>query len=336
MLCPKKIDLIKVKRNNLIKLMSYLLKHKEKINEIIFDNYNFDNKYSNMLVYGLDDINIKYFLKCVLENIYGKIDIKKSDYEIKNVDNSKNSIEIKCSDYHIEWNPMDSGVDKYAFISLMSDYGENPMVNMVLEETKDYKRTIVINLIDDLNSYGQACLRRNIEKYANITRFILISKNLSKVSEPIRSRCSIVKIPKLSVEKKKIIVKNLFEKKYNLDYKNDICKLLLDIELLDRKLSKQKVLGDYIEKIFAYEKKELSLTVIKSVKKVLYDLYISNYSLDNILIEINNYVVNSKIENKKKYDIIKRILETNICINEGKRYLIHLESLVFYIFKIKN
>ena len=85
----EKIDLIKFKKNNLIKLMSYLLKHKEKINEIIFDNYNFDNEYSNMLVYGLDDINIKYFLKCVLENIYGKIDIKKSDYEIKNVDNSK-------------------------------------------------------------------------------------------------------------------------------------------------------------------------------------------------------------------------------------------------------
>ena len=231
---------------------------------------------------------------------------------------------------------MDSGVDKYAFISLMSDYGENPMVSMVLEETKDYKRTIVINLIDDLNSYGQACLRRNMEKYANITRFILISKNLSKVSEPIRSRCSIVKIPKLSVEKKKLIVKKLFEKKYDLDYKNDICKLMLDVELLDRKLSKQKVLGDYIEKIFAYEKRELSLTVIRSVKKVLYDLYISNYSLDDILVEINNYVINSKIDNKKKYEIVKRILETNISINEGKRYLIHLESLIFYIFKIKN
>ena len=316
--------------------MSYLIKHKEKINEMIFEDYNFDNKYSNMLVYGLDDINIKYFLDSVLKNIYGKIKIKKSEYEIKNVDSTKSSIEIKCSDYHIEWNPTDSGVDKYAFISLMSDYGENQMVNMVLEETKDYKRTIVINLIDNLNSYGQACLRRNMEKYANITRFILISKNLSKVSEPIRSRCSIVKIPKLSVEKKKLIIKNLFEKNYDLDYNNDICKLILNVELLDKKLLKQKVLGDYIEKIFVYEKKELSLTVIKNIKKILYDLYISNYSLDNILIEINNYIINSKIDNKKKYDIVKRILETNISINEGKRYLIHLESLVFYIFKIKN
>ena len=316
--------------------MSYLIKHKEKINEMIFEDYNFDNKYSNMLVYGLDDINIKYFLDSVLKNIYGKIKIKKSEYEIKNVDSTKSSIEIKCSDYHIEWNPLDSGVDKYAFISLMSDYGENQMVNMVLEETKDYKRTIVINLIDNLNSYGQACLRRNMEKYANITRFILISKNLSKVSEPIRSRCSIVKIPKLSVEKKKLIIKNLFGKKYDLDYNNDICKLILNVELLDKKLLKQKVLGDYIEKIFVYEKKELSLTVIKNIKKILYDLYISNYSLDNILIEINNYIINSKIDNKKKYDIVKRILETNININEGKRYLIHLESLIFYIFRIKN
>lgn len=318
-----------------------MLKYKEKVNDLIFNDYNFSNKYSNMLVYGLEDINIDYFLRRTLEEIYGNIKITKSTYIIENYNSNKNEINIKESDYHIEFNPQSSGIDKYALLNLIKDYSHNQMVSIVIEDTKDNIRTFIINLVDELNYYAQACLRRNMEKFANITRFILVTKNLSKVSEPIRSRCSLITIPRLSTEMKKNIIKKIFitnkskEKLYKkLNYTKNISNIILDVELIDNNLNKQLLLKDYINKIFKYEKSKFNITVIKNIKKILHDIYISNYRLDDIILEINNNIIERDLDIQVKYNILKCIIDTNIRINQGKRYLIHLESLVFQIFNL--
>ena len=310
--------------------MSLTGKYKEKINEYIFkDGINY--KHQNLLIYGLDEYCESYFLKKILESLYGELDTKKVDYEIDNY--NKSNIVIKQSEYHIEFNPTNSGSDRYALISLIKDFGKSQMVNIVLEGTKNTSRTIIINKIDDLNYYCQASLRRNMEKYSNITNFILISSNLSKVTEPIRSRCCLITIPKLDIDRKSEILGKFYPKN-KINVNNSLTDNLLEIDIDNLGLGKVINLENYIINLLKLSNSKFNENLIKKVKKLIYDLYISNYSLDSILLELNNKIMERNIEDDIKYDIMKYIIECNININLGKRYLIHLENLVIKIFKI--
>lgn len=302
---------------------------KSKINDIIFkeNNFNFEINHQNLLINGVDDYSEGYLINRILENLYGPLTIKKVEYEIENY--NKSSIEIKQSDNHVEFNPLNSGSDRYALVSIIKDFGKSQMVNMVLEGNKTSYRTIVINKIDDLNYYCQASLRRNMEKYSNITNFILISNNLSKVTEPIRSRCCIITVPKLDDNINKKISDEI-----GCDNSNNLIDNLLNYEMSRLKLGSVIKLSDYIKKLLDLNKEIFNEKLIRKVKSIIYNLYISNYPLDNVLLEINNYIMSCELEIDVKYEILKVIIEGNININTGKRYLIHLENLIFGIFNI--
>ena len=308
--------------------MSFSKETKYKINELIFKDFNFEIKNENILIYGLEEYSEEYFINKLLNKMYNVIDIKKELYEIENYNKSK--IEIKTSTHHIEFNPTKSGSDRYALISLIKDFGKNQMINMVVSGTVNNKRTIIINKIDDLNYYSQASLRRNMEKYSNITNFILISNNLSKVTEPIRSRCSLLTIKEFD---KKQILEKIYPK-IKITYDNSLSCNLLNYELDQLNLSKCNILQDYINNIFNLYKLSFSEIVIKKIKLIIYNIYISNYNLDDILIKINNYINNLDISINLKYLIIKEIIQTNSNLNLGKRYLIHIENLFIKIFKL--
>ena len=312
--------------------MAFSKEIKNKINKKLFKKIE-KYKHQNLLIYGLEEYCETYFINGLLENLYGSINIKKLEYEIDNY--NKQNIIIKQSENHIEFNPQSSGTDRYALLSLIKDFGKNQMVNVVLKGNKTKFRTIIINKIDDLNYYCQASLRRNMEKYSSITNFILISNNLSKVTEPIRSRCCLVTIPKISKESKKEVLSNLFPKsKINLN--RSLTENLLMIDMKNYNLGETILLEDYIKKLLQMYNKKFNVILIRSIKKLIYDLYISNFSLDTILLEITNQVNMMKIEDSLKYDIIKEIIDCNININIGKRYLIHLENLILKIFNILN
>lgn len=305
---------------------------KDKINERIFKKLG-KVSHQNLLVYGLDEYCERYFINKMLNDLYGDIKIKKLDYEIENY--NKTNIVIKQSENHIEFNPLNSGADRYALLSLIKDFGKNQMVNVVLEGHKTKFRTIIINKVDDLNYYCQASLRRNMEKYSNITNFVLISSNLSKVTEPIRSRCCLVTIPKISAMEKREIFSKIYPKN-KIDESKSLTENLLMIDMENYGLGKIVLLEDYILNLLKMYKIRFDVILIRKIKKLIYDLYISNFSLDSILLEITKQINLMKITDEKKYDIVKEIINCNMNINIGKRYLIHLENLVLKIFKILN
>lgn len=312
--------------------MAFSESTKKEINEIIFEENGFDFSinHQNLLIYGVPEYSEGYLINRILENLYGELEVKKFEYEIENY--NKSTIELKQSNYHVEFNPSNSGSDRYALISIIKDFGRNQMVNMVLENSKTNYRTIVINKIDDLNYYCQASLRRNMEKYSNITNFILISNNLSKVTEPIRSRCCIITMGKLDNDINKKICKKL-----NCNYEeNDLINILLNEEMSRLKLGDIQSLKDYVNNLLSLNKEKFNERLIRKVKSIIYNLYISNYPLDSVLLEINNYIMKNELSVEIKYLISKIIIESNININMGKRYLIHLENLIFGIFNILN
>jgi len=309
--------------------MAFSDETKENINDMIFKNYNFNSQNENILIYGLEEYSEEYFIRKLLEKMYGEIKIVKDEYEIQNYNKSK--INIKKSDNHIEFNPLNSGSDRYALSSLLEDFGTNQMINMVISGTKNNKRTIIINKIDDLNYYCQASLRRNMEKYSNLTNFILISKNLSKVTEPIRSRCSLVTIEDFDINK---VLKKIFNNYKEKDTIENLSQAILSYETERLNLGKIKGLKDYVQQIFNVHKLSFNEEFIKKLKVIIYNIYISNYSLDDILIEVNNYIMKLDIKNELKYLLLNELIKTNHNLNLGKRYLIHFENLFIKIFHI--
>jgi len=83
-------------------------------------------------------------------------------------------------------------------------------IGMVREKVKKFSRfagmadvpfkIIILDEADEMTSDAQTALRRIIEDTAKICRFILIANNVSKIIQPIQSRCAAFKFTSVSEE----------------------------------------------------------------------------------------------------------------------------------------
>ncbi len=103
-------------------------------------------------------------------------------------------------------------------------------IDMVRTTLKNYARTrvmgeipfkiIILDEADMMTSEAQHALRRTMEKFADISRFILICNYPSKIIEPIQSRCAVFRFKKLTEEAVKKRLMYIAEKE-GVDLKED-------------------------------------------------------------------------------------------------------------------
>lgn len=89
-------------------------------------------------------------------------------------------------------NPSDVGNnDRYVVGEIIKEMARNRPV------TTDGKRgfkVLILNEVDRLSKEAQHSLRRTMEKYSAACRLILCCTNISKVIEPVRSRCLCIRV----------------------------------------------------------------------------------------------------------------------------------------------
>ncbi|SRR5579885_814565 len=95
-------------------------------------------------------------------------------------------------------------------------------INMVRDRVKKFARfsgldtsipfkLVILDEADEMTADAQTALRRIIEDTASHCRFIMIANNISKIIEPLQSRCAVFKFTRISEEE-------------IIDYLEEICK----------------------------------------------------------------------------------------------------------------
>lgn len=111
-------------------------------------------------------------------------------------------------------------------------------INMVRERVKKFSRfagldsnvpfkIIILDEADEMTPDAQTALRRIIEDTAKHCRFILIANNISKIIEPIQSRCAVFKFTRIS-EKEVIAHLKEIAKKEKIKADDDGLKAIFD------------------------------------------------------------------------------------------------------------
>ncbi|UCD13106.1 MAG: replication factor C small subunit [Thermoplasmatales archaeon] len=229
-------------------------------------------------------------------------------------------------------------------------------IGIIRGKIKDFARTapigdtqfkiIFLDEADSLTPDAQAALRRTIEKYTHICRFILSVNYSSKIIEPIQSRCAIFRFKPIKAEDIKKYMRKIATKE-KLEITTDGLETLIFIARGDlRKAINTLQVGASInKKITAELLYETSATArpedvkalintalsgnFMAARNQLYDLLIKyGLSGEDIVKQMHRTIFDLTIPDEEKVQLIEKTGEIEFRIVEGSNAHIQLESLL--------
>ena len=229
-------------------------------------------------------------------------------------------------------------------------------IGVVRGKIKDFARTapigktalkiIFLDEADSLTSDAQSALRRTIEKYSHICRFILSVNYSSKIIEPIQSRCTIFRFnPIRNDDIKKYICK--ISEKEKIEVTPDGLETLIFIARGDLRKAinilqvgasvGKKITAEILYETSATAKPEDVKNLINSAlagkfmaaRNQLYDLLIKyGLSGEDIIKQIHQTIYDLAIPDENKVRLIEKTGETEFRLIEGSNDHIQLEALL--------
>ena len=291
---------------------------------------------------------INIFLEMIFDNSIYKLDDSK--YTIMSSGNNESEVIIKQSDHHIIIEPNNTNFDRYLIQEIVKEYAKKyPLC--IFEKSRKFK-AVQINYLDNLSYYAQTSLRRTIEKYSKTCRFIMWCYSLSKVIEPLRSRCLCIHIPTQTDEQlykwmynicclEKIKIRpNIIESilaKSNGNLKSILWKL--DLYRYNNKIynSYEEGINRIINEIISIKNNkivdpEYPINIPK-IREYIYKMYVTNISLNIIIKDILKSILfhNKDITKEQINDIINSASEFEYRLSKKRRDIIHLEAFVINI-----
>lgn len=313
-------------------------------------------KYANfqhLIIYGSPNSNKENLVNLLLENIYGKHNIKLKDVEyiINGYGNTKTKVNIKQSKYHIVIEPNSNGFDKYLIQEIIQDYAKTEVIN-ILKYKKIFK-IVIINKLDNLSYYAQASLRRTMEKYSDSCKFIFICDQLSKITEPIRSRCVLIRTPLPTKSEILNVILNIAEKENIKLSLNDYYEILSQCE---NKINTAIWLLELKKNNLVYEKNWILLSnkivdiildknnyniqncliMLKNIREIFYNLFITNISTQVIIRNIMLSLLEKIYDLDLKNNIIEITSIFELRLSQGTRQIIHFESYIIRLIYLFN
>lgn len=291
---------------------------------------------------------INIFLEMIFDNSIYKLDDSK--YTIMSSGNNESEVIIKQSDHHIIIEPNNTNFDRYLIQEIVKEYAKKyPLC--IFEKSRKFK-AVQINYLDNLSYYAQTSLRRTIEKYSKTCRFIMWCYSLSKVIEPLRSRCLCIHVPTQTddqlykwmyniccLERIKIkpnIIESILNKS-NGNLKSILWKL--DLYRYNNKIynSYEEGINRIISEIISIKNNKIIDPAfpinIPKIREYIYKMYVTNISLNIIIKDILKSILfhNKDITKQQINDIIDSASEFEYRLSKKRRDIIHLEAFVINI-----
>ncbi len=232
-------------------------------------------------------------------------------------------------------------------------------IDVVRGKIKEFARTapiggadfkiIFLDEADALTSDAQAALRRTMEKYSKICRFILSCNYSSKIIEPIQSRCAVFRFRPLRAEDIKSYLETIAQNE-GLTISGDALDALVHVSNGDMRKAVNSLqvaasLGTTIDVDLVYHTTGMARP--EDVQKLLetaisgdfigarnrLDEIMISYGLsgEDILKQIHKTIFDLEIEDYEKVRLIDRTGEIEFRMVEGSNERIQLESLLAYL-----
>jgi replication factor C subunit 3/5 len=304
-----------------------------------------DESVPHIIFYGPEGSGKKMIIKMFLELLYDTDinNVLNTEYTVIGSGNKPNKITVKQSNYHIVIEPNNNNFDRYLIQDIVKEYAKKPPFNFF--KTKRAFKTVLINSIDNMSYYAQTSLRRTMEIYSGTCRFIMWCHTLSRVIDPLKSRCICLKVP--SPSRSELIrytyVMAMKEKiKISLEEMNDLLddangnikKVIWFLELVKAGYSRKTDYESEIEELVVYILK-MDLNNIQDIRKIFYNIMITNITGTKILIDLIDVLCKSpKVPIRAKYYIRESAARIEHNLIRGRRDIIHLDAFVISVIKI--
>jgi len=305
-----------------------------------------DDSLPHIIFYGNPGSGKKTMINLFLEMIFDKSIYKldNSKYIVLSSGNIENEVIVKQSDYHLIIEPNNNNFDRYLIQDIVKVYAKKyPLA--IFEKNRTFK-AVQINHLDNLSYYAQTSLRRTMEIYSKSCRFIMWCYSLSKVIEPLRSRCLCIHVPTQTdddLTKWMFNIASLENIKLNPYILNKIIttsngnlkKILWKMDLY--KYCKrtdnnyQITINNLINEI-------LSNGDIKKIRNFIYEMLTSNITSNTIIKDVLNIILlnnNNKTINNK-LQIINCASEYEYRLSKCRRDIIHIEAFINKVINILN
>jgi len=232
-------------------------------------------------------------------------------------------------------------------------------IDVIRTKVKDFARfraigdvpfkIIYLDECDALTREAQQALRRTMENYASTTRFILSCNYISKIIDPIQSRCTLFKFQPLDEEEIIKVIDKISEKE-KLNITDDAKRAVFEISNGDCRrteniLQSCATLSETIDAELVFSL--ASIAKPEEVKKVM-TYALNNKFLDSrkllldtmlkyglsgldMIKQMQKEIWNLDIPEKTKLKLIDRCGEVEFRVSEGSDEYLQLESFLAFI-----
>ena len=231
-------------------------------------------------------------------------------------------------------------------------------IDVVRHKIKEFARTapisapfkiIFLDEADALTADAQAALRRTMEMFSKTCRFILSCNYISRIIEPIQSRCVVFKFKPVP---KEAMMKRLLEicEKEDLEIDEEALEALIYISAGDfRKAINalqgaaalgEKITADLIYQITATAKPEEIEKLIETAMKGNFleareflDRLMIEYGMsgEDIVSQLYREIISSKLDETVKVFLIDKLGEIDFRLTEGAHERLQLSAFLAYL-----
>ncbi|BDA48130.1 Replication factor C subunit 3 [Coccomyxa sp. Obi] len=303
----------------------------------------------HLLFYGPPGAGKKTLITGLLREIYGA-PVEKIKVETKpwKIELPSRNIEIELttvqSNYHVEMNPSDVGnQDRYIVQEVIKDMCRNRPLE--LKGQRGYK-VLLLNEVDRLSREAQHSLRRTMEKYSATCRLVFSCSNVSKVIDPLRSRCLCVRVPGPTGAEIQQVLQHVADKE-NLQLPDALCQRV--VQMSERNLRRALLtletcrvtqypftdnqpvqLPDwemYIQEIASFILQEQSPKRLYEVRGKLYELLV-NCLPPELILRTLAVQLSRKLDDELRHKSIELAAFYEHRLQEGQKAIYHLEAFV--------